>query len=480
MDPSPQVADLLDRIDRSRARGMQRGLTAARARGADFANPLEMQLAGIALEPSARDYADELLDSWWRDDRDELLSGINTGDSGRIGSYPQGREVIIGSGYHAAVYAATRVMAGNPKPIVLERSKRAGGVFAATDRPTFLLNSRNRAGGPGAALDIGAQPNYLPGAPIQASMISAREYQTNYDMAWVIRMTLAQYADVVTDAEVVRVRLNGFANGEGDVELKSGERIPFTRLIDARGLGDPQWTDTSETIINLRGLLQRMAKPWPLRGLKRIAVAGDGDGGRIAIESLLGIGPEPYMSAPGLDQLERIDWYGRSLIRECEAWKDRERGRYQGIGRFLRQDAYGVRKLFVYNARLEPTGLPNSVLANGRSYDMAVMATGNRMANIPGIPSFDEEDGQGISVGGVQVARKSYASSRLIAVGPRANLEWSRVERERGETAIDNNKTSMYRLGTRTAAVAATLSATPLIKPPSGTRRSFRLGSLAA
>ena len=61
-----------------------------------------------------------------------------------------------------------------------------------TARPTFYLNSRNRPGNGGLAGDQGASLNYLPGAPIQAANVSMTEFQTNTDMAFVIRLALAQ------------------------------------------------------------------------------------------------------------------------------------------------------------------------------------------------------------------------------------------------------------------------------------------------
>src|SRR5207248_8155169 len=106
------------------------------------------------------------------------------------------REVVIGGGFHAAVYAATRVLSGYPKPLVLERNRRVGGTFAMTSRPTFYLNSRNRPGTAGLAGDQGASLNYLPGAPIPAANASIAEYQTNTDLAFAIRLVLAQFADV--------------------------------------------------------------------------------------------------------------------------------------------------------------------------------------------------------------------------------------------------------------------------------------------
>src|SRR5439155_23082749 len=122
------------------------------------------------------------------------------------------------------------------KPLVLERNERTGGTFAMTARPTFHLNSRNRAGSGGLAGDQGASLNYLPGAPIQAAAVSMTEYQTNADMAFVIRLALAQFADVVTDARVVSVVRDGTG-----VEIQIEDRGPVFagRIIDARGLGDP-------------------------------------------------------------------------------------------------------------------------------------------------------------------------------------------------------------------------------------------------
>src|SRR5439155_14914028 len=122
------------------------------------------------------------------------------------------------------------------KPLVLERNERTGGTFAMTARPTFHLNSRNRAGSGGLAGDQGASLNYLPGAPIQAANVGMREYQTNTDMAFVIRLTLAQFADVVTNAPAVSVDREGTG-----VQIEVADRNPLLagRVIDARGLGDP-------------------------------------------------------------------------------------------------------------------------------------------------------------------------------------------------------------------------------------------------
>src|SRR5262249_3080466 len=144
--------------------------------------------------------------------------------------------------FHAAVYAAIRVLCGYPRPLVLERDARAGGAFAMTTRPTFYLNSRNRAGSAGLAGDQGASLNYLPGAPIQAANVSMAEYQTNTDMAFVIRLALAQFADVVTNANVLSVSRDGAGV---EIEIADRDPLPAGRVIDARGLGDPNDQDVA-------------------------------------------------------------------------------------------------------------------------------------------------------------------------------------------------------------------------------------------
>lgn len=295
--PSPQIESLLSAVAATPAASV--GMRAMMQRETELAGPLAARLTGIALDPNGREFADQVLDTYWSDERrgqDALRSASADG------------EVIIGSGVHAAVYAAVRVLSGYPKPLVLERNERVGGTFAMTERPTFYLNSRNRAGNPGLAGDQGASLNYLPGAPIQAADVSMAEYQTNTDLAFVIRLALAQFADVVTNAKVLSV-----ARDETGVEIDIEDRGPLYagRVIDARGLGDPVDQDVANgtTILTFGQFMRRMGGIWPLRGLRRVAVIGGGDSAKCAVESLLGIAPQPFMAAAALDRLERIGLY---------------------------------------------------------------------------------------------------------------------------------------------------------------------------
>jgi hypothetical protein len=446
--PSAQIESLLTAVA-SRPAAAE-GMRAMMQRESEFPSPLAAKLTGIALDPYGRDCADRALDACWSDEprRQDTLRRCGTE-----------REVIIGSGFHAAVYAATRVLCGYSKPLVLERNERAGGTFAMTARPTFYLNSRNRAGGGGLAGDQGASLNYLSGAPIQAANVSMLEYPTNTDMAFVIRLALAQFADVVTNAAVLDVSREGTG-----VEIGIENRDPLLagRVIDARGLGEPndQNVANGTTILTFPQFMQRTASMWPLRGVRRAAVIGGGDAAKCTVEAFLGVAPQPRMAAAALDSVERVDWYSDELPTTCKRWRREIRGRYQAIGRFLRPDRLGVRRLNVLARRARPVALPGNALIDGRTYDLVVICTGNRETFIDGlnIDAFDEyaiPDPNAVPEANV-IARLHY-NLPVFRVGPHARLPFTRREREDGITDIAANAVSMFRTASKTAALAATL-----------------------
>ena len=443
-EPSAQIESLLATV--AVKPGAAQGMRAMMQRESEFPNPLAAKLTGIALDPYGREYADQALDSWWSDEprRQDPLSATGTS-----------REVVIGSGFHAAVYAATRVLSGYPKPLVLERNQRVGGTFAMTSRPTFYLNSRNRPGTAGLAGDQGASLNYLPGAPIQAANVSMTAYQTNTDMAFVIRLTLAQYAEVITNATVTSV----VRDGPG-VEIEMADRAPLFagRIIDARGLGDPTDQDLANgtTILTFGQFMARMGGMWPLRGVRRAAVVGGGDAGKCAVESFLGIAPQPFMAAAALDTVDRIDWYAEALPATCDDWQRDIRGRYQAIGRYLRPDRFGTQRVNVVNRQVRPVALPNTGLIDGRTYDLVVVCTGNQESDIDGL-DLDTFDEYPIAAGTV-VARKHY-NLPAFRVGPHARLPFTGQERQDGIADIPANAVSMFRTASKTAALAVTLPA---------------------
>jgi hypothetical protein len=415
-------------------------------RSCELASPLAATLTGIALDPQSREFADQVLDDYWSDEPRRRTT---------LSSSDIEREVIIGSGFHAAVYAAVRVLSGYPRPLVLERNQRAGGTFAVTARPTFRLNSRNRAGGGGPAGDQRASLNYLPGAPIQAANVSMAEYQTNTEMAFVIRLTLAQFADVATDAKVFAVLRAGTGV---EIEIEDREPLLAGRVIDARGLGDPrdQTVANGTTILTFPQFMQRMAGIWPLRGLRRVAVVGGGDAAKCAVESLLGIAPQPLMAAAALDSVDLVDWYADGLATTCERWQQEVRGRYQAIGRYLRPDRLGVRRLNLVDRRARPIALPGLGLIDGRTYDLVVVCTGNRETPIDGLDSTSFAE---YTTADANVAATAHYNLPAFRVGPHARLPFTPQERADSVADIPANAVSMFRTATKTAALAATLPA---------------------
>jgi hypothetical protein len=272
-------------------------------------------------------------------------------------------------------------------------------------------------------------------------------------MAFVIRLALAQYADVVTTTNVRSVTQD--ATGVA-IDIENRDTLRAGRVIDARGLGDPdnQNLANGTTILTFPQLMQRMATLWPLRGVRRAAVVGGGDSAKCAVESFLGIAPQPFMAAAALDNVERIDWYSDQLPTTCDDWQDQIRGRYQAIGRYLRPDRFGVRRLNVVTRRARAVALPGMALIDGRTYDLVIICTGNRETDIDGLDfgSFDEYS----LPDGTVVARQHF-NLPALRVGPHARLPFTQREREDGIADIAANAVSMFRTATKTAALAATL-----------------------
>lgn len=427
------------------------GMRLALQRRSDFSSRREAELTGMLLDPRGREYVDLWLDEHFRADKraqDKTLTATKDAP----------REVIIGSGFHAAVYAATRVKAGFARPLVLEREKRPGGIFAMTEGSTWYLNSRNRDGGIGLSRDRGANLNYLPGAPIQTAAMSMSQYQTNVEIARGIRLTLAEYADVVPNAKVMEALSAVEVVGDTGRKIVLEDRpdVYASRIIDARGLGDPKTELANGTsVLDYRQFMTLMNKPWPLRGLRRVAVVGDGNGALTVIESLLGLAPEPRMAAASLDAVERIDVFGPRLPVSCAGWLDQVRSRYQAISPYLRADRFGIQRLNVFQKRATPIALPDGAIIEGTGYDLVVMATGFRETEIPGLSQFGMTRFAGPD--GNVIARKDVDGSNAYRVGPHADLGFESYERDAGTTSDSENRVSMFRLGSKTATLAVML-----------------------
>jgi hypothetical protein len=437
---------------------MAEGIRACRERENDFASEQEMRLAGIAMVPEARKLMNDRLTAYWEDYPNNLF-----GEFAR-------REVIIGAGFHAAVYAANRVRAGFPRPVVLEQAsaEQVGGAFAVSPNPVFRLNSRNRPG-PAGLPDQDKALNYLPGGLIQPAMLTSEEYPTNADMAWVIRLALAQYADVYRGVTVTGLRPDGYSGRRVTVLTRDGNIKPG-RVIDARGLGTENGSKQADgkRVLTFSQLMARMGGTFPLRGMQQVAVIGAGNSGLCAVESLLGLAPG-NSSAIGLDYVQRVDLYTSGTIdgSTCETFRAGSRGRYIRIAQFLDGNVSNPStRLRVMSDTGYVTPLPDGAIVNDRTYDMAVLCTGSERPGLNDELTYfsmrQSQDGNG----GLAEANSSDRSTLLTTqavpyasfrIGVAANLPFSRAEENAQVSANPANRMAMFRLAPRTAALAAIL-----------------------
>lgn len=448
MEPSVTLARAIKRVTSSPR--MSEGMRICKARASEFLDTLTMQLAGIAMIPDARATLDSALDEYWG-----AYDYISASES-------TPNELIIGAGVHAAVYSAARVRMGFPRPLVVEASPRVGGAFAVSAWPSFRLNSSNRPGilgSPGEGVSL----NYLPGSVIQADYLSGDEYSTNTDIAFCVRTALAQFANVKPSNRVTEV--SGI-NPYGDrmtVYLSNGNVVRPYRIIDARGLGSPTPVDGARgNVQTFPEFLASLDSPWPLQGLRRVAVIGSGDAARCTVEALLGIGPNGgRMNAAGLDYVDRIDWYGTRVPGTCKAWRQQVRPRYARIGAYLpRKASAEPRRIRVIPQLGYASQSLDGAYVNGKTYDRAILCTGNVLAPITGIPSQPEYVDQ-YTIGGASrtqnvVARKDE-NGEYYYVGPSAKIPFSTREQVDGIANIDANRVAMFRLTGKTATLAANL-----------------------
>lgn len=440
----PVIRNVIETVaDKNR---LSAGLTACNDRRADFASDAEMELTGIAMVPEARQLMNDELTGYWRRQRLSLPD-------------LEGREVIIGAGFAAGVYAAIRVRAGFPRPVVLERgsAEQVGGAFAMSLAPVFRLNSRSRPGGVGLP-DQDMALNYLPGALVQPSMLSSEEYLTNADMAWVIRLTLAQFADVYPVTDVTRL-IPG-SDTSMILETSNGS-VQASRVLDARGTGNERGIPQAdgERILTFSQMMARMGGTFPLRGARQVAVIGAGNAGLCAAESLLGIAPG-NSSAIGLDYVQRVDLYTSGTIdgRTCDSFRDNSRGRYIRLAQYLAGNVSNpTDRLRIMDASGYVTPLGDgSVLVNDRVYDLAVLCTGSTLPGLGDDLSYfsvrrRDSDGRGTMLARQASPFESYR------IGVAADLPFSDSEVTAGVSSPPANKVAMFRLAPRIAALAAML-----------------------
>lgn len=396
-------------------------------------------MTGIGVHAPARDRFDQALDELWSAPENEPdLTGVFD-------------EVVIGGGLHAAVYCAVRVADGHRRPLVIEASNHPGGSFACSNTPSFFLNSRNRPGKNGYPKRRAGGLNVLPGALIQPCDLSGSEYQRNNDLAWIIRVTLALNARMLTSRRVTAITPTdrGYLLG-----LDDGTEVRATRVIDATGLGAAKQLGAtlSKEIVTFTELMASMDTPFPLRNMKTVAVIGAGDSGRTAIEALVGQGPAAHWSIPSLDWVDRIDWYGcdtptRDKFLECN------RSRYRGIARFMPTAGGRFGRITPFAREATVAQGFECAIVNDQSYDCAVLCAGFERKPLLSASESPITYGSSTTVA-------SRVASEVYRIGPACSLPFSPSEAKTLK-AVPENSVAVFRYAWRTAALAHQLPEPP-------------------
>lgn len=413
---------------------MDRGIAAMWGRSESFDDPLQAVLAGIAVHPPAREKFEDAMSKVFRE------RTVEPDDY-----YP---EVVIGGGINAAIYAMTRYKLGYPAPLIINYG-RWGGQFAKPVGNAFYLNSRNR---PGSRLDLPGRPgplNLIPNGVLQPSDISGSEYQTNDDLSFLIRLNLimseAVFMQTYVD-DVEQVSVNRYRLYSGDTYL-----CQTSRIVYATGLGRPK--DSSSFFDNVQTIdefLRDMTAEFPLEGIKRAAVVGAKDSGNIAVEALLGQGPQSMGNVASLDFVERIDWYGQEATTACE-YRQKTRSRYEGISRYMPRGNGEYTRVF-------PKPRARDFIALSSAYDLTVLATGFREQVVRGIanqygpltPVYDTPFSNRIIA--ARVGKKA-----IYVIGPASDIQPSRKELQDAPALqrIGENSAAIFRYAQRTADFAA-------------------------
>lgn len=465
------VDETVKEVSNPKARGMAKsiaidpslnaGVLAMMDRASEMRSPITALLAGIAAVPAARRMWEDSLDETW--------------ERNRVSPSKLIPEVVIGSGLTAAIYCAMRVSMGYEPPIVLEQGPRAGGTFAVSRGPSFYLNSRNRPGELSIPRNQGAL-NFLPGSMVQPSDLGNEEYQVNSDLAFAIRSVFALTGvKVVPNVKVSAVlperRFVGYSNGSRGYEyyariyLEDDRKLKASRVIVATGIGEERsfWSNPGPKLLNFSQFMAMLDQPFPLRGMRRVAVIGAGDSGKCVVEALAGQGPSGHMSVASLDWPEEIVWYGQRYTTR-EDFEECNRPRYARIGSLLVDNGRLRRqRLFARPAKVTYVDEGyNCVLVDGEPFDLAVNCSG--IAPNAGPDGYTEIEGLGMYRDYARYApmNPGDVAYRIFYAGPAARIPRSAQENlasplPDNDAAAREALVAAYRYAGRTAMLARVL-----------------------
>lgn len=326
----------------------------------------------------------------------------------------EGREVGFGGGPAMAAYVATRRAMGYEPVVVVDNGRTLGGVFAKLVK--FDMNSAMNAsvastGTPGPTRIRPMSPsddlNYIPNSMHQVRDQGMSEYPDSFAMARTVRLTLKEYAECYTSADLL-------FDASGAVFTKGGQILGRARRIIFAGGTVPRPGPRGPAIKTGFDFLQD-----PVRDLenKKIAVIGNGATAAQCVEIMLG---DSYMKPVTLPS--NIHWFGGPDMPDSKsAWMEQYHVRFSGLGRHFPQSGIGggVIRPYPLNGELYSAG--NIAIVNEEVFDLVLWCAGVVPAT-----SFVTMTSR-VRIGGMTVGLSSGTSNplggRVFTIGTAAGID---------------------------------------------------------
>lgn len=372
-------------------------------------------LAAIHSQKESRRIWQDGIDEAAKQDTDVLLSRLEKGPL-KMGI------LVIGSGPNAAAFVSS-LQAENPDQdiLVLDRG-RLGGQFASYgNEEIFDLNSRTRPSNWTASEVAGEAGNINPlgyNAVLQLPDITGKQYAGQNDIADAVRTNIILSSNVGVGIEVQAVSQDE-VTGKITVFVRTIENPDKTYEINpssvvlATGLGAHKQFDveqalhevneesgfapymTSADFMKTLGTKKARGELFPLKGMKKVAVIGAGDSGKIVLEQLLGqssvdIGPAQA------GRVESVVWFG-SDAESKQAYLQSSRARYAKIGAEINARGYSTvnQRVFTSSAKVRASDINrfgDKASIIGNTFDLVIDARGydNAVYDLVDSPAFND------------------------------------------------------------------------------------------
>lgn len=316
-------------------------------------------LSAIMLSPRLRALMELMLDHSTEEYSKQIKTRMERGEENYV------EEIVVGTGVYSTILATTRQMYFPENPsLSIEALRHTGGQFAEYGGDAFQLNSRTRP-------EQRDKP-YLPGteqalntfeehAVLQPADIESLTYSPQSSVSDPARMNFFLAGRAITDAKLEKIRKNN-EGGLGKYILEVFDKetgkmltIKTDRVIFSSGLGvETANLDRNDTrtqtilreeksafeegkdakVMSFKELSIRLAdntNPFPIRGMKTVAVSGSGDSSLVAMGLMLGYERRLSKTPMQIDRVEKIYWLGAKCPTK-EEFVQNVRTRYARVG----------------------------------------------------------------------------------------------------------------------------------------------------